>query len=224
MLAFQVAQKAFHFLAFGVAVGGAGGLDHGQGCLCGEVADVLFGQVEHGADEFDACAREVGDGGEAADASLEEEVEHQRFRRVVEVVTERDGVTSEFSRSVIECAAAQFGAERAGRGFFPDFEHDLCDLGGDDGIGNFQFFAQFPDGGEVCAARKAHIDGNGLEGKGDRIKAAEFRKCAEQGKGVLACRDPDCDAVVRVYHAVVVECAPCPAQDSFDVFHFDLFF
>jgi dihydroorotase-like cyclic amidohydrolase len=31
------------------------------------------------------------------------------------------------------------------------------------------------------------------------------------------------DAVVRVYHAVVVECAPCPAQDSFDVFHFDLF-
>ena len=47
---------------------------------------------------------------------LEEEVEHEGLHRIVEVVAQGDGVTAQVLGGVVQRAAAELGAQRAGVG------------------------------------------------------------------------------------------------------------
>ena len=219
VFALKGVEKLLHLLALGCLVGGAGGADNRHRVLIHELLDLLFGHVDHGSDQLDAHAGEVGNGGEATESALVKEVEHKGLHHVVEVVTEGNGGASKLFCGGVERAAAHLGAERAGIFFLSDLKNDLVDLGGDDVVGDVKLLAELFDGLEVHAALKAHVDGYGDQLEFFGIEAAQICHCAEEREGVLAGGDADGDLVALLDHVVVVNSSAGIAEDSFHVFH-----
>jgi hypothetical protein len=74
------------------------------------------------------------------------------------------------------------------------------------------------DGGKIAFSR-LHVDRDGHELKGNGIEAAKLGHSAEQGEGILTCRNANGDPVARTDHLVIVQRAPRKAQNAFDMFH-----
>ena len=182
MLAVEVGEKLADFGALGVAVGGAGGFDDGELSFGGEIADVFFGHIDHGANEMQVGAGQVGYGLEAPETSLEEQVEHEGVHYIVKMVTKGYAVTAKLFGGVVEYAAAHFGAERAGVGLLAHVKDDLSDLGWGDVVGHLQLVAELADGGEVHGGGKAHVHGDGAQVEFLGIESAQVGEGTQEGQ------------------------------------------
>ena len=85
---FQRHKQIFHALTLGVVVGGARALHNGNVAVIYEISYVLFLRVDEGADQVKVCARKVGDGRKAPDASFKKKIQHEGVDRVIEMMTE----------------------------------------------------------------------------------------------------------------------------------------
>lgn len=215
----EAMEQLLHFLSFGCLICGAGGGDDRHRVLLDELLNLFFGHIDHRADQLDAYAGEISDGGEATKSALIEEVEHKGFYYVVEVVPQGDGGAAKLLCGGMEGAAAHFCAERAGIFLFSDLEDDLIYFGGDDVVGDVQLGAELFDGLEVHAALKAHVDGDGDKLEFFWVETAQICHGAEEGQRILAGGDANGDLVAFFYHIVIVDSSARVAEEAFHVFH-----
>ena len=129
VLALQPGQQCFDPLAVGVPVRRAVLSDRRNARAADKGADLLLLRVQQRPDEGDALAVEIGHGRKAAEPPLVEQIQQQRLDRVVEMVPERDLPAAVGQRGVVQRAAAQHRAERAGVFLPPYLEHDFVDVG-----------------------------------------------------------------------------------------------
>ena len=72
--ALKTAQELFHLLALRVFVGGAWRAEHGKFVFLGELGNLLFGHIQHGANKLYSHARKIRNGRKAAKTSLKEQI------------------------------------------------------------------------------------------------------------------------------------------------------
>ena len=82
-------------------------------------------------------------------------------------------VAAKFLGLVIEGTTAHLGAEGARVWLFADVKDDALDVGLTDGVGHLQFPAQGFNFGKIHLLI-SHMQGDGVQFKGDGIKAAKL--------------------------------------------------
>ena len=209
---FQFDKQLLDFLALGGAVGGAGVGDNGQSQPVDRVSDIALLDIQQGTKLRHICAVKVGDGLEAADAPLHQKIHHQRFHRVVVVVSQRDLLDAKAVQLGAERAAAHLGAQGAGVFLLAAQKYDLIGGDKDDVIGDFQFFAQLFDGAKVHA-RNAGINGDRHQIEPPGVEAAQVRQRRQQQHGVLAAADTDGDGIAILDHMIVLHTAADKGQN-----------
>ena len=169
----------------------------------GERADIILGRVQQRTDERDACSVKVGHRLEAGDTPLVKQREHVSLDHVVKVVAERDLFAARGLGSLVQRAAAHFGAQRTGIFLLADIKDDRPNLGRNADVLDAKRVAQRPNGGEVHL-RIAHFERDGDDLKLLRIERAQPRQRNQQRKRVLAAGYADRDAVAFLDHMIVV--------------------
>ena len=144
----------------------------------------LFMDIKHGADLGNAGAVQVGYRLEAADPALIDERHQEGFHRVIVVVAQRQLVAAPVKQGLIEGAAAHLGAHGAGIFFLSVVKNNGADFGFYHGVGHLQLFAQgfYP----AVVHPQAHIDGDGLQGKGFVVVAPQGGQEFQQHQRILA--------------------------------------
>lgn len=120
--------QAFHVFALSDVICGTRILHHGQVKPFHRGENVVFLDVDEGADERYAALVHVGGGGEAGETSLVEERHQHGFRHVVRIVAESEFAAAKTVDLAVERAAAEFRAKGAGVGLLPRVEYDLGDV------------------------------------------------------------------------------------------------
>ena len=198
-------DKILGLLPHGHTVGGTAALDDGEVLLLYRTAHLVFGGQQHGADQGQAPAVQLGDRGEAANAALPPEIHVKGLDSIIEVVAQCHFIAAQLLRRRVQRAPAQPGAEGTGVLFLPVFKHDGADLGAAHLVGN-------PIPGEQRRQR-AVIHGLmvKLRVKGDGhdliIKAevpAQLGQPDGQGHAVLATRNAHHDLITGGDHLVIL--------------------
>jgi len=83
-------EELFYFAAAGAGANGTLAGDAGEALLDGEAADVLFCEVDEGADEADSVGMHVEGGEVGGELAFVEEVEEEGLGAVVAVVAKGD--------------------------------------------------------------------------------------------------------------------------------------
>lgn len=113
-------------------------------------------------------------------------------------------------RRVVECAAPQLCAKRAGMGFLADVEHDVPDVGLDKVERHADGLRKFGDGREVLTA-DAEIEHHTAKFKGRAAKPLVQLEAIEQEQAILPAGYAHADLVAGADHAVaLVRAADAP--------------
>lgn len=212
ILGFQGGNKVFHLLSFGVAVGGAGIVDHRQGQPGGGVPDHGLADVEQGADLGDVGAVQVGHGMKAGQPAFVEQREKKGLHRVVVVVAQGHCVDARLLQGGVEGPPAHFGAQGAGVFLLPCLKDDMVHLGGDAVKGDPQVPAVVVQGGQVHP-RCAHVHREGFHRKAPREKPGKAGQRGQQHQGVLPPGHADGDPLAGGDHVIVRHTAAEQAED-----------
>ena len=184
ILGFQGGNEGFDLLALGVAVGGAGVVDHRELEAGNRLPDHGLADIEKGADLGDVRAVQIGYGVEAGQAALIKQGEEEGLHCVVIVVAQGDLVNARLQQGGVEGAPAHFGAEGAGIFLPPGLKDHMVHLGGNPVEGDAQLPAVVRQRRQVHA-RGPHVHRKGLHGKAPRIKLCQPGQGGQQHQGVL---------------------------------------
>ena len=199
----QLPDQLLDLLPLGMVVGGTFVMDNGQPLLLGKGADVLFLQIEHGADLGHIRAIQMRHGLEAADSRLEQKAHEECLHCVVIVVAQGDFVNALLPDQLIQGAPAHLCAHGAGIFLVAVVENDRADLRFHHRIRNVQAPAECLHPGKVHA-REPQVDGHGLQIK--MLGVILFKLChePEERQGILAAADADGDFVAVLDHIVIL--------------------
>ena len=198
-------DKILGLFPHGHTVGGTAALDDGEVLLLYRTAHLVLGGQQHGADQGQAPAVQLGDRGKTANAALPPEVHVKGLNSIIEVVAQRHFIAAKLLRRRVQRAPAQPGAEGTGVLFLPVFKHDGANLGAAHLVGN-------PIPGEQRRQRAViHSLVVKLRVKGDGhdliIKAevpAQLGQPDGQGHAVLATRNAHHDLITGGDHLVIL--------------------
>ena len=198
----ELGDQRFGARALGVGSVLAAVLEGGDAEAVQLVPDLEFAEIDHGADQPHLGAVVPEFGLEAAEASVAQQIHQAGFDDVVEIVPERQLVAAGLLGGGVEDAAAQVGAEAAGR-FFPLDVEDVFDRVGDHVQRHFQRVAEILQRrGVPCAV--GHVDAESLQVVFDRAVGLDEFEDVEQQQAVLAAGNADGDAVAGRDHVVPV--------------------
>ena len=160
---------------------------------------------QHGADQGQAPAVQLGDRGEAANAALPPEVHVKGLDSIIEVVAQRHFIAAQLLRRRVQRAPAQLGAEGTGVLFLPVFKHHRADLGAADVVGDAVPGKQGLQGGVVhglVVKLRVQRDGHHLVVKADVLP--QQGQTHRQGHTVLAAGHAHHHPVARGQHLVIL--------------------
>ena len=181
-------------------------MDHRQVEPLHRAADVILPAVQQRADLGDARAVQIRHRLEAADAPLEEQIHQQRFDGIVVVMPQCDLVDPPLRQRRIQAAPPQLGAEGAGVLFFALFKYDLVYRHMDAGVRDLQLPAQLRHGVKAHA-RRAGLQRDGLQLKGDGIEVPQPGQSRQGQQAVLAAGDAHGHLVPGLDHVIVLHAA-----------------
>ena len=111
VVSLQRPQELFHVFPFRMFIGGAGGRNNRQ-CLRRRIGTYfLLRHVDQRTYQPNPGARQFRDGGKATDASFIEQIEHEGFHHVIEVMSQRNGGTSVLACRTVQCTPAHLGTQ-----------------------------------------------------------------------------------------------------------------
>ncbi len=192
-------NEGFDLLALGVAVGGAGVVDHRELEAGNRLPDHGLADIEKGADLGDVRAVQIGYGVEAGQAALIKQGEEEGLHCVVIVVAQGDLVNARLQQGAVWRSPGAFW--RRGRRDFlpPGLKDHMVHLGGNPVEGDAQLPAVVRQRRQVHA-RGPHVHRKGLHGKAPRIKLCQPGQGGQQHQRVLP---PDTPTATRSPGAII---------------------
>ena len=167
-----------------------------------KVADGFFVEVEHGPDEGQTGAVQIGHRQKTADAPLIDQRKGEGLHGVIVMMPQGHLVGAQFHGGLIQDAPAQFGTQRTGVFLFSDVENDLTDLGPAEGIGYLQPGTQIGDRGEVHLF-VTHVQRHRQQFKRYRRMVPQLGQQPQQGQRILPARNAHGNPVSGREHLII---------------------